>query len=146
MKLFSCLNSEKPTPMFLSLARSSNAGNNLSSIRKPDGSDYRSNAEKVERIVSYYENIYRIPISDCIDYSNCIDNFLGPEILSHPIVCNSKLTDTEKGYLDSQLTIEELDSSLEKCNLRSAPGIDGMSNLFIKNTGNILEPHYIIMR
>jgi hypothetical protein len=132
MKLFSCLNSEKPTPMFLSLARSSNAGNNLSSIRNPDGSEYRSNAEKVEGTVLYYENIYRIPTSDCLDYSNCIENFLGPDILSPPIVCNSKLTDTERRYLDSQLTIEELDSSLEKCNLRSAPGIDGMSNLFIK--------------
>jgi hypothetical protein len=105
---------------------------NLSAIRKPDGSEYRSNADKVEGIVEYYENIYRIPISDCLEYSNCIDNFLGTDILSNPVVRNSKLTDTERGYLDSHLSIEELDSSLEKCNLRSAPGIDGMSNIFIK--------------
>jgi hypothetical protein len=32
MKLFSCLNSEKPAPIFLSLARSSSKGNNLSHI------------------------------------------------------------------------------------------------------------------
>jgi exonuclease III len=34
MKLFSCLNAEKPTPIFLSLARSSNASTNLACIRK----------------------------------------------------------------------------------------------------------------
>ncbi len=132
MKLFSCLNSEKPTPMFLNLARSSNAGSNLSSICKPDGSPYLSDREKVEGIVSYYENIYRIPTSDCCDYSNCIENFLGLDILNHPIVVNSKLTVDEKERLDSPLTIEELDLSMEKCNMRSAPGIDGMSNVFIK--------------
>jgi hypothetical protein len=46
MKLFSCLNSEKPTPMFLNLARSSNAGSNLSCVRKQDGSQYATDAEK----------------------------------------------------------------------------------------------------
>jgi hypothetical protein len=132
MKLFSCLNSEKPTPMFLNLARSSNAGSNLSRICKPDGSQFPSDADKVENIVSYFENIYRIPTSDCRDYKNCIENFLGSDILNHPIVLNSKLTIDEKARLDSPLTIEELDSSMEKCNLRSAPGIDGMSNVFIK--------------
>ncbi len=132
MKLFSCLNSEKPTPMFLSLARSSNAGSNLSCICRPDGSQFPSDADKVEHIVSYFENIYRIPTSDCRDYNHCIENFLGHDILGHPIVMNSKLTLDEKVRLDSPLTVEELDSSMEKCNLRSAPGIDGMSNVFIK--------------
>ncbi len=132
MKLFSCLNSEKPTPMFLNLARTSNAGSNLSCICKPDGSPYLSDAKKLEGMVSYYENIYRIPTNDCSDYSNCIEKFLGVDILNHPIVVNSKLTLEEKDRLDLQLTIEELDLSMEKCNMRSAPGIDGMSNVFIK--------------
>jgi hypothetical protein len=38
MKLFSCLNEERPTPLFLSLARSSNKGTNLSGILNDDGS------------------------------------------------------------------------------------------------------------
>jgi hypothetical protein len=69
MKLFSCLNSEKPTPIFLSLARSSNAGTNLSCICKDDDSAYNSPKSKTEGIVSYYENIYRKPTSDMTDYS-----------------------------------------------------------------------------
>jgi hypothetical protein len=132
MRLFSCLNSEKPTPMFLKLAQTSNSCNNLSSICKSDGSPYPSDKDKIEGIVSYYENIYRIPTSDCVNYSECIEKFLGPDILSHPIVVNSKLTQEEKERLDLPLSIEELDSSVDKCNMRSAPGIDGLSNMFIK--------------
>jgi exonuclease III len=63
MKLFSCLNSEKPTPMFLKLAQTSNACNNLSSICKSDGSPYPSEKDKIEGIVSYYENIYRLLVT-----------------------------------------------------------------------------------
>jgi exonuclease III len=132
MKLFSCLNSEKPTPMFLRLARTSNSCNNLSSIRNSDGSPYKSDKDRIEGIVSYYENIYRIPTSDCVNYSECIEQFLGPDILSHPLVINSKLAQEEKERLDLPLSIDELDSSVDNCNMRSAPGIDGLSNLFIK--------------
>jgi hypothetical protein len=132
MKLFSCLNAEKPTPIFLSLARSSNAGTNLSCIRKDDGSPYSTPEAKTEGIVSYYENIYRKPLSDLTDYSDSIANFLGHDIVTHPIVSSSMLTDEERNLLDQPLTINELDLSMEKCNMRSAPGIDGFSNAFIK--------------
>jgi exonuclease III len=132
MKLFSCLNDERPTPLFLSLARSSNKSINLSLIRKDDGSCYATEEEKIEGIVSYYENIYRKPVGDRKDLSNCIEDFLGPEILASPIVSNSKLSLDERDTLDSQLTISELDESMEACNIRSAPGIDGLSNAFIK--------------
>jgi hypothetical protein len=80
MKLFSCLNDERPTPLFLSLARSSNKSTNLSLIRKDDGSCYSSESEKIEGIVSYYEKIYRKPVGDKNNLSNCIEDFLGPEI------------------------------------------------------------------
>ncbi len=136
MKLFSCLNAEKPTPIFLSLARSSNAGTNLSSICKDDGSPYSTPEAKTEGIVSYYESIYRKPLCDLTDYSDCISNFLGRDIVSHPLVTSSMLTDDERSLLDEPLSINELDSSMEKCNMRSAPGIDGFSNAFIKKYWN----------
>jgi hypothetical protein len=132
MKLFSCLNDECPTPLFLSLARSSNKSINLSLIQKDDGSRYPTEDEKIEGIVSYYENIYRKPIGDRINLSNCIEEFLGPDILASPIVSNSKLSQNERETLDSPLTLAELDDSMEACNIRSAPGIDGLSNAFIK--------------
>jgi hypothetical protein len=52
--------------------------------------------------------------------------------VAHPIVQNSKLTVTERDELDRPLSIDELDKSIDKANMKSAPGIDGMSNIFIK--------------
>jgi hypothetical protein len=45
---------------------------------------------------------------------------------------SSKLTDEEKIQLDSELTIGELDNALKECNMKSAPGLDGISNFFRK--------------
>ena len=65
------------------------------------------------------------------DFTNCIENFLGPEICGHETVFRCKLTQEERDILDSRLTIAELDESIKKLNLKSAPGIDGVSNKFI---------------
>jgi hypothetical protein len=132
MKIFSCLNSEKPTPIFLGLARSSNSASKLSNIQRPDGSPFATDAERTEAIVSYFENIYRVPTTDTTDYTDCISNFLGENITNHPLVKNSILTPEESEILDRPLLIDELDESVNKCNIRSAPGVDGLSNVFIK--------------
>ncbi len=42
MKLFSCINSEKPTPIFLSLARASNSSSRLENILDEQGSPFAS--------------------------------------------------------------------------------------------------------
>jgi hypothetical protein len=132
MKLFSCINSEKPTPIFLSLARASNSSSRLENILDEQGSPFASESARTDSIVSYYEKIYKKPEDDISSYGGCIEDFLGPDILNHPVVSNSKLTDIEKNTLDAPLTVDELDQSIDKCNIRSAPSIDGFSNMFIK--------------
>jgi exonuclease III len=132
MKLFSCLNSEKPTTIFLSLARSSNSSSKLENIHDDSGMSFTSNGSRMERIVRYYEDIYARQDSDLSNYDNCINDFLGDELVNHPLITNSKLSDSERANLETPLTVDELDKSINKCNLRSAPGIDGFSNMFIK--------------
>jgi hypothetical protein len=152
MKLFSSLNSEKPTPIFLSLARTSNSSASLKSITEVNGIHINQDSERTDKIVEYYENMYRNTDLASEDYSNCIDRFLGPDVAGHPIVTNSKLTESERLSLDSPLTIAELDDSLDKCNVRSAPGIDGFSNAFIKASGSFfvylysITPYVVIIR
>jgi hypothetical protein len=132
MKLFSGLNSEKPTPIFLSLARSSNSSSKLENILDDSGAPFVSNDARTERIVRYFEDIYKKPDTDITNYENCITDFLGNDIANHPMVSNSKLSDSERISLEFPLMVEELDKSVDKCNVRSAPGIDGFSNMFIK--------------
>ncbi len=86
MKLFSCLNSEKPTPIFLSLARAGNSSSRLDNILDDNGTPFVSDEIRIENIVSYYENIYKKQESDTVSYTNCIERFLGEELVSHPIV------------------------------------------------------------
>jgi hypothetical protein len=69
MKIFSSLNCEKPTPIFLGLARSSNSSVKLANINRPDGSPFNSAIDRAEGIVSYFENIYRNPTTDCTNYT-----------------------------------------------------------------------------
>jgi hypothetical protein len=64
MKLFSCLNSEKPTLIFLSLARASNSSSRLDNILDDQGTPFTSDEIRTESIVSYYENIYKNQDSD----------------------------------------------------------------------------------
>ncbi len=99
MKLFSCINSEKPTPIFLSLARESNSSSRLDNILDEQGSPFDSESARTDSIVSYYEKIYKKPEDDIASYRNCIEDFLGPELLNHPVVSNSKLTELEKIFL-----------------------------------------------
>jgi len=132
MKIFECLNAEKPTPMFLNLAKKTNSNQKLENIKKPDGTAFSSSKDRENYIVEYYSELYRKPLGERNDYTGCIEQFLGPEICGNRLVTNSKLTEAEKTLLDLPLSIEEIDKSMDKANMRSAPGMDGISNKLLK--------------
>ena len=61
----------------------------------------------------------------------CIEKFLGPHILNHPVVKGSILTEPEKNKLEEIFQINELDRAIKANNMNSACGIDGLSTRFI---------------
>jgi hypothetical protein len=128
LKIFENLNSEKPTPLFLSLTKNRSSGI-LDSIKQDDGTDFPDQESRRKYIYNEYEKIYKKV--DIALGENCISEFLGPEISNHELVLGSKLTEAEKNSLDVPLSIAELDISAKKGKLRSAPGADGFSNTFI---------------
>ena len=124
MKLFEGLHSKKPTPIFLTLAKNRNTG--ILSLMKDDtGSEFTSPAEY---IASYYENFYRAPPHEDLDNNRLVEDFLGEEICSSQLVRNSKITEGESLILEAPLSIDELDKSINNCNLRSAAGMDSFNN------------------
>jgi hypothetical protein len=129
MKLFENLSSEKPSPLFLSLARSTGTGK-LSSVNDDTGSAFLSDTDRHQYILNKYEELFKKDNLNPLN-NNSINNFLGPEISNHPHVIGCKLTDAESRDLDSPLTLAELDLSAKKGNLKSAPGADSFSNKFI---------------
>lgn len=138
MKLFECLNSEKPTPLFLQLTKRRTA-DRLSNIKKDDGTFFESDSERNDFIVGAYEKIYEKDVNEPEDYTNVIEDFLGPEILNNPVVRSSKLTEAESGNMEVPIATLELDKAIESANMRSAPGIDGFSNKFLKKCWKFLR-------
>ena len=85
----------------------------LSEVKNADGNAFSSKADRDEFIVQYYEKLYTKPLIEPDDLSGCIDSFLGPEILAHPLVKNSILTKDEQLKLESPLTLLNLTKPLK---------------------------------
>jgi hypothetical protein len=124
------LNSEKMTPKYLRMGEK-NVEISLSVIKDDNGMPFNCETERQEHIVNFYENLYKNPVTMPIDFSNCVEGFLG-DLVNHPVIQSCFLNEDDRRRLDAPLTADELDAALAKCNLRSAPGIDGFNNRFIK--------------
>ncbi len=72
MKIFECLNAEKPTPMFLNLAKKTKTNQKLESIRDLDGTPYNNNKDRENYIVNYYSSLYKKPPGERVNYEGCI--------------------------------------------------------------------------
>ena len=61
MKIFECLNAEKPTPRFLNLAKAAKKCSKLEKIKKPDGTVFECAESRNDYIVNYYRELFRKP-------------------------------------------------------------------------------------
>jgi len=132
------INNEKMTPRFLSIAKSINPGN-MESITDMQGNCFPGRAERAEHIVNFYEQLYKLPADAPHDLAGSVEQFLGPEICSHPAVVAMKLTQVERDRLDRPFSFEELDNALALSNKSSAPGIDGVSNSMINKIWHLVR-------
>jgi len=137
MRVFDRLNSEKITPHFMALAKKSGADEDLTDIKDDNNADFTGPKEQETHITNFYKELYRK--QDNLGVRDCnIEEFLG-NIANNEIVQNSKLTEDEKNELDTELTLDEFDKSMNQANLNSAPGINGISNRFIKKFWNLFR-------
>jgi hypothetical protein len=67
-----------------------------------------------------------------------INQFLG-DVAEHLDVLSSKLNHDERESLERELTIDEFDNAIDKAKLNSPPGIDTISNRFIKTFWHIFR-------
>ena len=127
LKIFEILNAERASPHFLNIAKKTADDASLDSIRNSQG-EAMSKEELNFYLTNFYQSLYR---SDPAVEGE-IEDFLGEDILQHPMVRGSMLTEQETFNLDRNLEINELDKALEEANMKSAPGVDGFSYRFIK--------------
>ena len=130
---FEILNSEKITPHFMSMVKSSNKNDCPSTICDDTGTQFDNTEDLKSYVGGYFKNIYKKETNlENLRGPNTINDFLGEDILNNNEVRNAKLSEAEKIELDSPLTVEELTRSINKSNMKSAPGSNGISNKFIK--------------
>jgi hypothetical protein len=54
------------------------------------------------------------------------------DVNEHPALLDSKISDQDREKLDSNLQIDEFDRAVKEIKTNTSPGIDGISNRFIK--------------
>ena len=129
LKAFEILNAEKMSPHFLNLQKKTGNSELPINCIKDDSNNLCSGYEELDQhVTNFYTDLYRKDP----EVRGTIEDFLGENISSSPLVRDSKLTQVEKDDLDKPLTREELDSALESSNFKSAPGRDGFSYRIIK--------------
>ncbi len=135
---FEYLNDEKITPYFVSLAKCNTATATTDSICDAHGTPFQSSKLRNEYVRNFYADLYKIPEGQIPAPENCIEEFLGPEICNSNVVRDSKLSEQKSAEREQAITIEELDISAMQGN-KSAAGMDGLSNCFIKRFWALLR-------
>ncbi len=141
MRMFEQLNNEKITPYFLSLAKKPQQSENLLDVRKDNGEPFDNAVERDSYIKNYFAEIFKktgTNDGEPNDRVQSINHFLG-DVANHPEVIESKLSQDEHEILERYLNIIEFDTAIEKAKLNTSPGIDSISNRFIKTYWHIFR-------
>jgi Reverse transcriptase (RNA-dependent DNA polymerase) len=135
------LNREKMTPKFLTLARAMQ-DDSIKLICNDEGVPFENDEDWSAHIVDFYKELYKVPDKYLdLNSAGSVSRFLGPEICSNPNVLRMKLDQEEADRLDEPISLAELDEALRTSNLKSAPGIDGVSNKFISKIWHLVRVH-----
>jgi hypothetical protein len=133
---FNTLNSERITPFFIKMAKGSRQERSLTEIHDSNGRNFANTQEQKQYIFNHFADSFKKDPNELESLKNCIQDFLGPEILAHPLITSLKLSHDEALSLEDDLTIAELDSAIEGANKNSGAGLDGLSTIFIvRGTG-----------
>ncbi len=128
---FSTLHSERITPFFIKMAKGSRLERLQTEIQDSNGRNCANTQEQKQYIFNHFADSFKKDPNEPESLENCIQNFLGPDILAHPLITSLKLSHDEALGLEDDLSLAELDSAIEGANKNSAAGLDGLSTRFI---------------
>ncbi len=136
MQDFEKLNSEKITRIFYHWQKGPITQNLCVMSIEMTGHNLRVN---VSGICTYASTlpIRTVNLLDTVT-DQSISNFLG-DISNRQEVLDSKLNQDERDRLEQELTPQEFDTAIEKATMNSAPGIDSISNRFVKKFWHVFR-------
>jgi hypothetical protein len=110
------------TPRFLSLAKKENKTTSINQICDDTGTAFVTVNERTEYIRNFFQKIHKAPDPGDILDENCIQDFLGEDICTNPIVTSSKLNAEESLFFEQEIAVQELDAAIQQINIKSAGG------------------------
>jgi hypothetical protein len=111
------------TPRFLSLAKKENKTTSINQICDDTGTAFVTVNERTEYIRNFFQKIYKAPDPGDILDESCIQDFLGEEICTNPIVTSSKLNAEESLFFEQEIAVQELDAAIQQINIKSAAAL-----------------------
>ena len=133
-KQWEIVNHEKPSRLFCTLAKAAKKNisvdilkdhaNKVNNVAPP----FKSVNDRNIDSIGFYNKIYEQPPPREID----IKDFLGETLYNSDSFRNKRLDQLTKDYLESDLTLNELKTALNKANTDSAAGADGIGYRFYK--------------
>jgi len=120
--------------MFCRLGREKSGDDDTEQIRDLEGKNFKDGKERGKYIGEFYNNLYKKRVDNLLK----IEDYLGAETCHNEKILNKKLTEEEKQSLEGEITLLELGKSLEKSNLNSAGGWDGVNYAIIKKYWAVL--------
>jgi hypothetical protein len=115
-KSYENLHCEKITPFTVRLLKGSKNKQSLNSVCNENGDEFFSDSDREKFITNTFSKIYDPTFDDSQVKTGCIEQFLGADLLDHPLIKESKLSEIERGKLEAPLTIFELDKAMEQTN------------------------------
>ena len=119
---------EKPSSFFLNLEKRSAINKTIHSLRSEDGTIVKSSGKIREMSFSFYKKLYSLG-----DEHNELTDFIGTTPLP-------KLSKSQRTALESDITMEDLTSAVNRLKADKSPGLDGFNAEFIKFFWNRLGP------
>jgi hypothetical protein len=116
-------NNEKATGAFCRLSKEGGTNDDLTQIKDNNGVEFKNGADSGKHISGFYSELFKRKLDNLMS----IEDFLGGNEISADWVINKKLSEEEKGTLEGEITLTELDEALKSSNYNSASGWDGLS-------------------
>ena len=133
---FFMANNERPSKIFCKMGKEKSGDDDTAQIRDDEGKSFVTKEKRGEYIGGYYGKLYKRRLDRLIEIEDYLEN---NTVLSDKVK-GKILTEEEKMSLEGKISVEELEVSLNKSNLSSASGWDGVSYSFIKKYWYVLGP------
>ena len=125
-KHFQCMSLERASKQYTKLLKNSKKSESINLIKDDDNLPFDNDSARNDYLV----NTFKEKFSNNFDPNLSIEQFYG-DLINHPLVEESKLSQDDRDRLENEISMLELDTALKRANFASAMGADGVPMKFL---------------